>query len=270
MENLIKWTGTKRYQAKEIVSCIPNNVTVYHELFLGSGAVFYHLLESNKRIKSFVVNDRDTNLINLHRYLLYTDAEEIAFHYDGHRRRIVTEDAEYYYLVRRRFNELKTPELFLVLNRNCVNGLVRYNSKGEFNSPFHHNRKGMETTTLKKIVLRYQELVKGRDITFTNQSYTEFQFPTDDGGFVYLDPPYSNSKNSMYGGSFDFHEFDAWLATVRARFLLSYNSISENDYERMFTTAFKTRRLVGNSKSSFKKLFADKNVPVSEYLYSNY
>ena len=40
----IKWTGCKRTQADRIIKQMPDNITSYCELFLGSGAVMIKLL----------------------------------------------------------------------------------------------------------------------------------------------------------------------------------------------------------------------------------
>jgi D12 class N6 adenine-specific DNA methyltransferase len=41
---LIKWTGSKRRQAKQIVAQFPRKIATYYEPFLGSGSVIYELL----------------------------------------------------------------------------------------------------------------------------------------------------------------------------------------------------------------------------------
>jgi hypothetical protein len=43
---LIKWTGSKRRQAKQIVAQFPRKIATYYEPFLGSGSVLYELLRT--------------------------------------------------------------------------------------------------------------------------------------------------------------------------------------------------------------------------------
>src|SRR3989344_8188746 len=43
IQNFIKWSGSKRSQAKEIISYFPQEINTYYEPFLGSGAILGHL-----------------------------------------------------------------------------------------------------------------------------------------------------------------------------------------------------------------------------------
>lgn len=43
----VKWTGSKRTQAKRIIANFPNKIDFYIEPFLGSGAVMMELLTNH-------------------------------------------------------------------------------------------------------------------------------------------------------------------------------------------------------------------------------
>ena len=43
-EPVIKWSGSKRSQAKQIVSCMPKEIDTYYEPFVGGGAVLFDIL----------------------------------------------------------------------------------------------------------------------------------------------------------------------------------------------------------------------------------
>lgn len=56
----IKWSGSKRSQAREIVSYFPKSIDVYYEPFLGSGAIIGYL-----KPQKAVVSDINKPLIEL-------------------------------------------------------------------------------------------------------------------------------------------------------------------------------------------------------------
>jgi DNA adenine methylase len=100
-------------------------------------------------------------------------------------------DAEFYYLIRKRFNELiscgketskEAAELFYFLNRTGYNGLCRFNASGEFNVPFG---------TYKSINYR-RDFGMYKDVTsnwqFASGDFESLQISIED--FIYADPPY--------------------------------------------------------------------------------
>lgn len=269
MKPLIKWTGTKRFQAEEIVKNIPSG-DGYCELFLGSGAIFYKILESKIPFDYYILNDINCDVIELHKYLLYTDVNVIITKYTAMWEQLKEDGGKFYYEVRKRFNETRNPSDFLFLNRTCVNGLIRYNSKNEFNSPFHFSRNGISPSNLREIILKHQKLIEGKNIFFKNESFDSFRafFPND---FVYLDPPYSNSANKIYNTFVTKQQLEDYIRIINCKFALSYNGKTEvEDFEHPFEYQFKTKLLLNNSKSSFNKLFQNKSNSVKEYFYTNY
>ena len=43
---VIKWTGSKRSQAGQIISLMPKEIDTYYEPFVGGGSVFIRLIEA--------------------------------------------------------------------------------------------------------------------------------------------------------------------------------------------------------------------------------
>jgi hypothetical protein len=62
---LIKWTGSKRRQAKQIVAKFPRQIATYYEPFLGGGSVLYELLGSDIEVGQFECSDICEPLIAL-------------------------------------------------------------------------------------------------------------------------------------------------------------------------------------------------------------
>lgn len=264
---LIKWTGSKLAQTKEIIKHIPKSIDTYYEPFLGGGSVAYALMENNSSIEKYVLSDMLPDCINLHKYLLYSS--DVIERYEKMRNNLMQFGMDYYYEVRSEYNKTKEPSLFLFLNRNSANGLIRFNNKGEYNAPFHHTRIGIEPKILKNIVDKYKKIAENKDICFLVQDY--YQITPNENDFIYLDPPYTTSDNKLYGGTVNPNDIQMFIELKNAKKLLSFNAIrGEDDFE--FDFKGYTERFVNTNKnSSFGKLFKNaKNVQVSEYLYKFY
>ena len=62
---LIKWTGSKRRQARQIVVRFPRQIATYYEPFLGGGSVLYELLGSDIEVGRIEFSDICEPLIAL-------------------------------------------------------------------------------------------------------------------------------------------------------------------------------------------------------------
>jgi DNA adenine methylase len=62
---LIKWTGSKRRQAKQIVAKFPRRIATYYEPFLGGGSVLYELLGTDIEVGRIECSDACEPLIAL-------------------------------------------------------------------------------------------------------------------------------------------------------------------------------------------------------------
>lgn len=173
----LKWAGGKRWlvpHLKPLWEVHRHRRLV--EPFCGGLAVALGLMPERA-----LLNDINPHLINFFNWLKRGLAITIP----------MANDAELYYLHRRRFNELirsgradseEAAQLFYYLNRTCYNGLCRFNRRGEFNVPFG----------------RYREINYRRDfseyaLVFKNWEFTCGDFeeiPLEPQDFIYADPPY--------------------------------------------------------------------------------
>ena len=154
-------------------------------------------------------------------------------------------------------------------SRTAINGLIRYNKKGEFNSSLHLNRDGINPKTLEKIILQWHKLLSKVDIAFIIQDYKVIQ--TKENDFIYLDPPYMNT-NGMYFGGISFNEFTEWLEKQQCKYLLSYDGKREIKDDIIDNTQEIPKHLyskhiyIYSGQSSFNKLKKQKE-KVYESLY---
>ncbi|MGG3986977.1 DNA adenine methylase [Bacillus smithii] len=181
---VIKWTGSKRKQSEKIVSLMPNEIDTYYEPFVGGASVLFQLLHSNIKVNKYICSDINNDLITLWNEIKNHPNNLIESYTHLWKELNVDENIErkkqYFYQVRRRFNKNRDPSDFLFLSRTCTNGLIRYNSKGEFNTLFHFSRKGIKPKTLAEIILNWSNKLNEYNVKFINCSYEQINSNEND------------------------------------------------------------------------------------------
>lgn len=162
-----------------------------------------------------LLNDQNAHLINFYRHLQRGLEMDIPSGSDGRT----------YYANRERFNELtsggkaeskEAAMLFYYLNRNCYNGLCRFNAAGKFNTP--HGK--------------YVEPQYVQDLRSYSATLAGFEFKSGDfevielnrGDFIYADPPYDRSFSNYGPNGFswkDHQRLALWLSKHEGPVLIS-------------------------------------------------
>jgi len=261
----IKWSGSKRSQSAAILNNMPR-FNRYYEPFVGGGSVAYAVSPDDG-----VCGDICEPLIDLWR-AIQKDYEELYEQYRARWERLQNESYLVFYEIRDNFNETHDSADLLFLSRTCVNGLIRFNKNGEFNNSLHHTRKGIDPSRLKSILAIWSERVQGID--FRNGDYWETTQDVKANDFVYLDPPYFNTKGRYYG-TIDYErflEYLDWLNQRGVKYALSFDGKRGNtDYSVEIPKELYRRHLMLSSgNSSFKKVMDKKSETVFESLYLNY
>ena len=265
---VIKWTGSKRSQAYEILKNIPDSFNMYYEPFVGGGSILYAL--SPQRA---ICGDICEPLISLWNMIKF-EPNKIAQAYRYRWLKLQKEGSQVYYDIREDFNKFQQPEDLLFLSRTCVNGLIRFNSNGEFNNSFHHTRKGINPDKLEKIIYDWSEHIKGAD--FYAQDYRITTSSASNGDFVYLDPPYFHTGGMYYGTStINFEDFFNYLDLLNKKgikYMLSFDG-KRNDCDftiELPNDLYKRHIFLLSGNSPFKKVMNKERQQVYESLYMNY
>lgn len=217
---LVKWTGSKRRQANSILGHFPSEIATYYEPFVGGGAILYRLLRSDIKVKRFRCSDICRPLIDIWKLVL-SDPRHLVSAYEQMWRELRDEGKDFYYEVRRQFNESGDPCQFFFLLRTCRLGLVRFNKRGQFTTGLHHGKHGMSPQQVKVVLGDWHERLASHDVQFTVRDYRSIS--SRPGDFLYLDPPYHIERPKVYYGRFDLQPFFTWLAKQRADYALSLN-----------------------------------------------
>lgn len=265
--SVIKWTGSKRKIAKAIFSLFPE-ANRYFEPFLGGGALLY--LASYK-YQDLFANDIYQPLIDFWTQLQKNPVEVIES-YRKNWLKLQEDFPDYYYVVRNRFNKKPNGNDLLFLSRTCTNGIIRFNKNGEFNNSLHVTRKGMNPELFERIVLEWYNVIK--KVEFTCEDFFLLKSIMKKNDFVYLDPPYLNSKN-RYFSNLDYNrllEFLEELNSKDVKWILSFDGRrGKTDLTvDLPKDIYKKHIYIDTGNSTIKQVLSSCNEKVIESLYLNY
>ena len=202
MKPLVKYRGGKSKEIPQIIKHIPQFDGRYIEPFFGGGALYFHL-----EPKKAIINDINSKLIAFYNGVkndydkLRIELNEIEKLYCINRRsfeelksktpelRVDDENDTLYYQIRDMFNDLSEKKysdalLYFFINKTAYSGMIRYNSKGEFNVPY-----GRYTNINTSLVTNgHRRLLSNTDIF--NLDYSSIFEMAEEEDFMFLDPPY--------------------------------------------------------------------------------
>ena len=263
--SLLKWTGSKRSQAARIVAHAPA-FKRYYEPFIGGGALLYLLGRPGA-----VAGDIYEPLTAF--WTLVRDQPELLIaDYNDQWEKLQNDLPGYFYIVRDRFNISRKPEDLNFLMRTCVNGIVRFSKKGDFNNSFHLSRKGMQPPRFAEIVRLWTKRLHG--IEFRCGDFEETLSDAKAGDFVYMDPPYAGNKQ-RYIGDLNVERFNCVLENLNRRdvkWALSFDGVrGETSYDYVIAPdIFRRKLLLDSGHSAVSKVLNGPVEMVTESLYLNY
>ena len=205
------YVGDKFKLLPQLKENFPKDIDRFIEPFCGGGSVFL-----NTTANQYLLNDIDTNMVSLHKFLIecskneenfWEKVNEIINHYglsasyfgktvskelraESPKTYFAKFNKEAYTNLRADYNADKSNMMLLyMLLIYGFNHMIRFNAKGDFNLPvgnvdFNNN--------VFNALNAYFDTVKNKDITFFNMDFETFLNSLDltEKDFVYLDPPY--------------------------------------------------------------------------------
>lgn len=184
----VKWAGGKRRISHFIEKLAPKKIDRYIEPFLGSGAVFFHLVQTKPKFKAILCDSND-ELINLYKSVRdnITDLIEVL---GVHEQNYYQNPQRYYYHVRdfvKTDSNTEKAARLLFLNKTCYNGLYRVNKSGFFNVP--HGKFNKPIICNAPNLQGLSTLLNFSDVEIICQDYKEATKGCISSDFIYLDPP---------------------------------------------------------------------------------
>ena len=179
---------------------------------------------------------------------------------------------KYFYSVRKAFNERMDPLDLNFIMRTCVNGIVRFNDKNEFNNSFHLSRNGMKPERFRKIVESWHSVIS--EVEFVCQDYAKTVSAAEKNDFVYFDPPYAGNKQ-RYIEDLDLDRFFRTLEDLnmrRVKWALSFDGRrgSKDITHAVPKSLYKRRHFLTSGNSAVNKVLNKHVEKVEESLYLNY
>jgi len=200
----LKWAGGKRSVLQQLKERMPasSSYSVYHEPFVGGGALFFEV-----QPRQAFLSDINFNLI-LTLQAIKDNANGVIKDLKNH---VTKHNKDYYIKAREKLNtsNLVASEiaaLFIYLNKTCYNGLYRVNKAGKFNVPMGSYKN--PTILDEKNLLNVSKVLQNADIK--HQSF--IQTTIRRGDFYYLDPPYHNTYDGYNGQGFSNAEHEELAA----------------------------------------------------------
>lgn len=212
----LKWSGAGRWV----------------EPFIGSGTVLFNL-----NPKRALVADTNKHIIDFYRLVQrgeITPASARTFlQYEG--AKLSSDGESHYYVIRERFNTHHVLLDFLFLNRACFNGLMRFNKRGGFNTPFCRKVDRFSPAYITKICNQInwvQAAMKGKDWEFVCSDWSDILADVGHQDFVYADPPYAGRSTDYFNSwsESDAESVEASLKSLPCHFL--YSMWLENRYRK--------------------------------------
>jgi DNA adenine methylase len=212
--NSIKWDGQGRWI----------------EPFVGSGVVLF-----NAAPKRAIAADTNKHIIRVYQALQNNEItpNDLRKFLEREGHSLKEKGESHYYEVRSRFNESHSPFDFIFLNRSCFNGVVRFNSRGNFNVPFCRKPERFAQAYITKICNQAAwviERMRGKGWEFIVQDWRETLSLVSKGDFVYLDPPY-NDRHTDYFNRWSIDDADDLAEAIKSlKTGFAYSTWKQNQY----------------------------------------
>jgi DNA adenine methylase len=222
----IKAQGIKTKLVPWINSKLPKTCNRFIEPFCCTGVVSLNTTYTN-----YWLNDINPHVINFFKGiqtgLITKDTTRLYLESNGDLlSKSLDNGTEYYKSIRNRFNKTHDPFDFLFLSRSCFNGMIRFNKKGDYNTPFCKKNTRFSKSYITKIsnqVNKTSEVILSNKWSFTNVDFREVIISATKDDIIYLDPPYLGRHVEYFIGWSEQDEEDLFklLKKTEARFILS-------------------------------------------------
>lgn len=186
----LKWAGGKTQLIEDIEEILPRGIQTYFEPFLGGGAVFFHLANT-QRIEAAVLNDWNSELMDTYR-IVRDFPDDLIPVLAAMKEQYQKNPSETFRFWRRQnprdLGPLQRASRFIFLNRTAFNGMYRVSKKrGRFNVPWG---KYKNPTICNEPLIRACSKTLNQSVILKHGDFVDAVQGAKPGDLVYFDPPY--------------------------------------------------------------------------------
>ncbi len=207
---LLKWVGNKQRMAEEIASFFPEKFGVYHEPFLGSGAVLATIAPKCGR-----ASDSFRPLMDIWQTLKTAPEQLVQWYSERWHRMMSGQKEKVYENIKAAYNARPNGADLLFLCRSCYGGVIRFRKDGYMSTPCGAHRP-IPPQAFGIRVREWHRRVRGT--AFELMEYEEAMARAERGDVIYCDPPYSHSQAILYGSqTFNLEDLLTVIAQCKKR-----------------------------------------------------
>jgi len=271
MKTFLRRPGNKSFHLKYIIPNVPEKYNTYIEPFVGTGAVFLHLLP-----KKWIINDLNKDIVDIWK-LARDDPQYLLCEIKKFQEKFLilsNEDKlkkckDITSKINGRRGKKRTV-MYLLMVYCCYQGCIERNDKFSFDGLYGHiyNNESVHIFT-EKYVKKITELsVILKNGCILNGDYKETLKKAKKGDFVFLDPPYIEDKNYTFNYNkdevFDIQGLLGELKKLDEKGVRWMMTQIDNKLSR--TIFLKYRTLEYRNKNSMRKILTNKK----EVIFMNY
>jgi len=273
MKSFVKWVGSKRQLLAIIKQYLPKKYNIYHEPFVGSGALLFELQPNDASI-----NDLNKELINCYLSIRNYPREVIKY-----LSQFKDTESDYYYI--RSLDRVPNANMttimgtnsfraarMIYLNKTGFNGLYRVNKQGYFNVPYgKHGNYVPDVETIMEV----SQYLKNNNIKYSNVDFEIAVKDAQKGDFVYFDSPYDTLSDTA---NFTAYTKEGFTRNDQIRLRDCFKELSDRGCYCMLSNAgtefikdlYKDFNIVDVQATRMLNCKGDKRGKVSEVLIMNY
>lgn len=253
----IFYMGNKFKLLDQLVPLFPTNISVFYDVFGGSGVV-----GANVNAKYVTYNEINKNIVELYKLFLKYASDDIDYAikkyiqtYDLNREGTnvmennpdVKEVRDFYnknYLnFRDTYNKTDKNDrnylMLYTLTFYSFNNLIRFNNKSEFNMPYGNR---CYTTKHHQQIKDWCDLLKTKTIQISDEDVFDVLQDTifDNNDFIYLDPPYTNTL-AIYN---EKRAFGGWTVESDYRLFTILEKLDKCGIKWGMSNVFKNKKAI--------------------------